>query len=117
MTPASRSLYYFGIYLLFTGLTLIVFPNMLLSLIGIPETTEVWIRLLGTVVTAIGLYYVFMAPANHPLFLMLSVYARVSIFVWFLLFVILGIGPMQLLIFGFVDLLGALWTYSALRRA
>ncbi len=116
MTPASKSLYYFGFYLLVTGISLIVAPNLILSLMGIPETTEVWIRVLGTVVIAIGLYYVFMAPANSALFLMLSVYARTSILVWFIVFVLLGWAPVQLILFGLVDGAGAAWTYMALRK-
>ena len=116
MTPASRSLYYFGFYLLATGMTLTVFPNMLLSLFQIPETTEIWIRVLGPVVFTIGLFYVFMAPSNHILFMTLSVYGRLSVFLWFLIFVVISIAPPQLLFFGVVDLGGALWTYTALRK-
>ena len=91
MTPASRSLYLFGFYLLATGVTLTAFPNVLLALFQIQETTEIWIRILGTVVFAIGLYYVFMAPANHILFMTLSVYARLSVFAWFLIFVVMNL--------------------------
>ena len=116
MTPASRSVYYFGFYLLATAVTLTAFPNVLLSLIQVPETTEVWIRLLGVIVFALGLYYVFMAPANNALFNMLTVYVRSSAFVFFLAFVLIGLAPMQMMLFGVVDLACALWTYSAIRK-
>lgn len=116
MSPASKSIYYFGFYLLLTGITLTVFPNMLLAMVQLPETSEVWIRILGTVVFAIGMYYVFMAPANHVLFLTLTVYARISIFIWFIVFVLIGLAPPQLILFGVVDLAGAAWTYSALKK-
>lgn len=117
MSPASRSLYYFGFYLLATGITLTVFPNVLLSLVGVPETTEVWIHLLGVVVFAIGLYYVFMAPTNNFLFLTLSVYARISVFLWFVIFIVINLAPIQLLPFGLIDLAGAIWTYTALKKS
>jgi len=116
MSAASRSVYYFGFYLLATGLALIVSPNTLLSLVGIAPTGEVWIRVLGSVVTAVGLYYVLMAPSNHTLFLTLTVYIRASIFVWFVVFAVLSIAPMQLILFGVVDLAGAGWTLMALRK-
>jgi hypothetical protein len=116
MTNASKSLYYFGFYLLLTGITLTVFPNTLLALFQIPTTTEVWIHVLGSVVFAIGLYYVFMAGANNALFLLLSVWARISVFIWFLIFVVLEMAPPQLLGFGLIDLAGALWTYIALKK-
>ena len=106
MNAASKTLYYFGFYLLLTGLTLIAFPNTLLGLFQIAETSEIWIRVLGSVVFAIGIYYVFMAPANNTLFLMLSVYARAFIFVSFGIFILIGWAPTQLILFGLVDLAG-----------
>jgi len=116
MSPAARSLYYFGFYLLVTGITLTVFPNLLLALVQIPETTEVWIRILGTVVFALGIYYVFMGPTNNGLFMRLTIYMRWSIFMWFVIFVVIGYAPIQLLLFGFIDLAGAVWTYQAMKQ-
>lgn len=117
MTPASRSLYYFGFYLLVTGITLTVAPNVLLSLVGMPETSEIWIRVLGSVVFTLGLGYVVMAPSNNKLFLTFSVYARTYVFAMFTTFVLLEWAPWQLILFGIIDLAGALWTYSGLRRS
>lgn len=115
MTNAAKSVYYFGFYLLALGLILVFLPNMLLSLFGFEPTSEVWIRVLGAVVLAIGIYYVFVAPTNNETFLKITVYARISILVWFTLFVLLGWAKPMLLLFGGVDLLGAAWTWSALR--
>jgi hypothetical protein len=116
MTPASKSLYYFGFYLLILGITLTVAPNTILALFQFQAATEVWIHVLGTVVFAIGLYYVFMAPSNSTLFLTLSVYARASVLLWFIIFVVIGWAPAQLILFGLVDAAGAMWTYTALRK-
>lgn len=117
MSPASRSLYYFGFYLLVTAITLTVMPNMLLSVFGMPETTEVWIRVLGTVVFSLGIAYIVMAPSNNRLFLTFSVYARTYIFIMFTVFVVIGWAPWQLILFGLVDLAGAAWTYAGLRQS
>ncbi len=116
MTPASKSVYYFGFYLLITGVTLTVTPNLLLSMFQIPETTEVWIRVLGAVVFGLGLYYVFMAYSNNGLFLMLSVYVRIYILISFIIFAVMGWAPWQLILFGLIDAAGAAWTYGALRN-
>ncbi len=116
MTPASKSVYYFGFYLLITGITLTVTPNVLLSLFQIAETGEVWIHVLGTVVFGMGMLYVFMAPSNHILFLTLTVYLRAAILLWFIIFVAIGWAPPQLIFFGLVDMAGAAWTYTALRK-
>lgn len=116
MTAASKSIYYFGFYLLILGITITVVPNMLLATFQIAETNEVWIRVLGAVVFNLGLYYLLMAPANHSLFLMLSVYTRALILFWFIVFVMIGWAPLQLILFGIVDAAGAIWTYTALRK-
>jgi protein-S-isoprenylcysteine O-methyltransferase Ste14 len=116
MTKASKTVYYFGFYLLATGLTLIFMPNLLLATFGIESTSEVWIRVVGALALAIGIYYIFTASTNNETFLKLTVYNRVLIAVWFSLFVAMGWAQWQLLLFGGVDLLGALWTWSAMRR-
>ena len=57
MTAASKSVYYFGLYLYLTGITLIFIPNLFLSTLGLPETHEVWIRVVGVLAMVIGFYY------------------------------------------------------------
>ncbi len=116
MTASSRSVYYFGYYLLILGITLTVMPNFLLGTFQIAETNEIWIRVLGAIVFNIGLYYIFMAPTNHVLFLTLSVYTRMLVLFWFVVFVMLGWAPVQLILFGLVDGAGAMWTYLAIRK-
>ena len=116
MTPASKSIYYFGFYLLILGISLTVFPNILLPLFQFPETGEVWIHVLGAIVFNLGLYYVFMAATNNPLFLTLTVYTRAAVLLWFIVFVVVGWAPAQLILFGLADAAGAVWTYTAMRK-
>jgi hypothetical protein len=116
MTAASRSLYIFAIYLLVLGIVLIVMPNALLATFQLPETNEVWIRVVGMLVFNLGLYYYFMAPANNVLFLTLTVYVRALVIVWFTVFVLMDWVSPRLLLFGVVDLLAAAWTFFALRK-
>ncbi len=73
MIPAGKSVYYFGFYLLITGITLVALPNILLGLFQIPPTNEIWIRVLGAVIVNIGFLYVYMAPVNNTLFFVLRV--------------------------------------------
>lgn len=116
MTSAGKSVYYFGIYILIMGVSLAAIPNVVLSMFQIAETGEVWIRVLGGVVFTLGIYYVFMAPGNHVLFFSLTVYGRMAVFLGFVAFVLIGWGPVQLILFGLVDLAGATWTYIALKK-
>ncbi len=116
MTKASKTVFYFGFYLLATGLTLIFLPNLLLTTFGIEPTSEVWIRVVGALAFGIGNYYVFTGPTANEIFLKWTIYNRILIGVWFGLFVAMGWAQWQLLFFGGIDLLGALWTWSAMRR-
>jgi hypothetical protein len=116
MTSAGKSIYYFGFYLLILGITLTVVPNILLSTFLLPETNEVWIRVVGIIVFNIGLYYIFMAPVNQAIFYTLTIYTRALILFWFIVFVLLGWAPTPLIMFGLVDAAGAVWTYAAMRR-
>ena len=116
MTKAAKSVYYFGFYLFVLGLTLIVAPNMLLSMFGFEATEEVWIRVLGSVVFTIGIYYTFTAPSNNETFFKATIYSRSSILLWFALFVLMGWTKPNLLLFAGIDVLGAFWTWSAMRK-
>ena len=107
MNSAAKSVYYFGFYLLILSASLTVIPNVLLSTFMMPETNEVWIRIVGVLVFNISILYIVMAQTNNKLFLTLSVYLRASILVWFVLFVLIGWAPATLILFGVVDFAGA----------
>ena len=47
MSKSAFSLRVFSIYLFALGSALVAVPNLLLSFFGIPETHEVWIRIVG----------------------------------------------------------------------
>ena len=57
MSKAAFSVFVFSIYLLVMGFVLVVMPNHLLSLFQLPETNEVWIRVVGMLILILGLYY------------------------------------------------------------
>lgn len=117
MTAAAKSLYVFAIYLFILGVLLIITPNTLLSMFQIAETTEVWIRIAGVLTFSIGIYYFYMAPQNNTVFMVLTAYVRASIIIWFTLFVLMDWVSARIILFGVIDLLGALWTFMALRKS
>jgi len=117
MNPAAKTIYYFGFYLLLLGIALTGFPNVLLSTFQMPETQEIWIRVIGIIVFNIGLYYIFMAPVNNATFISLTIYTRLAILFWFIVFVAIGWAPASLIGFGVVDAAGAVWTYLAAKKS
>jgi hypothetical protein len=87
---------------------------MLLGLFGVAAPTEVWVRVLGVVVLALAAYY--WTCATDQRFLRTSVWVRPLVLPAFAALVVSAGAPTPLLLFGVVDLLGAVWTGLALRR-
>jgi hypothetical protein len=116
MTPAAKSVYYFGFYLYLVGAMLTFIPNLFLSTIGIPETKEVWIRVIGVIIGLLGFYYNQSGAKNYSTFFPLTVPARIIVFTSFVVFVILKMASPVMIGIGAIDLAGAIWTFMALKK-
>jgi hypothetical protein len=97
------------------GLVLLIAPNFLLGLFGIPETTEVWIRVVGMLVLILGAYYFHASRNELEVFFKISVPGRFSVLAFLIAFVLLGFAPPVLIVFGLIDSAAALWTMLSLR--
>jgi len=115
MNNPARSVFVFGLYLALTGLTLVIVPNLLLNLVGLPTSTEVWPRVVGILTVALSFFFTQAARKGLTDFFRWTVYVRLSVFVGFTLLALLGFAGPALILFGVFDLLGALWTAWALR--
>ena len=115
MSKPATTIFVFSIYMLVLGLVLLVVPNLLLGIFGIPETQEVWIRVVGMLVLILGYYYLQAARNELEVFFRCSVYGRFSVLGFFIAFVLIGFAPPTLIIFGIVDAVAALWTALSLR--
>jgi hypothetical protein len=115
MSKSALSVFVFGLYLLVLGLVLVLVPNFLLGLFSLPSTTEVWIRVVGMLILFLCFYYIQAARKEMTDFFKWTVYVRSSVILFFVAFVLLGFAKPPLILFGVVDLLGAIWTGYALR--
>ena len=115
MSRAATSMFVFGIYLLVLGSTLVVAPAFLLGLFGLDAPQEVWIRVTGVVAGVLGFYYLFTARREAKDFFWATVWGRPAVIIFFTAFVLLDLAEPVLILFGVVDLLGAGWTFAALR--
>lgn len=116
MTPAARSLFVFGLYLLAAGTLLLLVPALMLQPLGLPAPTDVWVRVVGLLAIALGLYYRVAARAELLAFMRLSVWVRGAVALVFVGFIVGGLAPVALLGFGLIDAAGAAWTALALRQ-
>ena len=115
MTKAAQSIFIFGIYYVSLGVSLIVVPNVILDILGEPGTTEVWIRVAGVILLLLGYFYIQSTRKNITDLFILTVQARSTVIIFFTAFVLLGYAPPILILFGAVDLCGALWTFKELK--
>jgi len=117
LSAPAKTVFVFGVYLLLLGAVRILAPNTLLALFRIAPTSEVWIRVLGMIVLILGAYYVLASLAEMRAFMRWTVALRATVPVFFLAFILAGLGPAVLILFGLVDLAGACWTAWALRNS
>ncbi len=115
MSAVARSLVVFGWYLLGFGIVLVLIPNVAFSLLGLPTTDEVWIRVAGVLVLVIGYFNVRVGPLDFLPYARLTVHARVAVLVFFVAFVLAGLAKPIVILVGAIDFAGALWTAAALR--
>jgi hypothetical protein len=113
---APKTVQFFGYYLYVVAATLVFAPNMMLNVLQVPETNEAWIRVVGILVACLAVYYHRMGAAGSEEFAVTSTYVRLFVLVAFAALWAAGIGPWQLIIFGAVDALAAMWTMSCLKK-
>ena len=115
MSNSAKSVLVFGIYLVGLALVLLISPNTLFGLFGLPSTTEVWARVVGMLAFWLGYYYIQSARKGLTDMFRWSVHSRSTVIIFFTVFVLLGFVPATLILFGVVDLLAAIWTGLCLR--
>ncbi len=115
MSPAARSIFVYAFYVFGLGATLLLVPNIPLALFGLPEATEVWIRVAGMTVIFLSIFYFTAARYEVRPDFVASVWIRFSVPLFFGAFVIAGFAPWNLLLLTPLDVLFAIWTLVALR--
>jgi hypothetical protein len=115
MSYAAKTLLIFSVYLATVAALFVIVPNVLLEFLGLPSTHEVWIRIVGMCLGGLAFYYAVGALQNITPFIQLTVYARSLTIFFFSGLVLLGLTQPVVIVFGVIDLLGAIWTEIALR--
>ncbi len=115
MSKGARSVFAFSVYLYVLGFVLVVTPDTLLNIFNFPESDGLWVRVVGMLVVILGFYYSHAARSELRGFFVWTVIARMSVPLFFIAFVIAGIAPPAMILFGAIDLAAALWTFFAMR--
>lgn len=115
MSPAAVSVFAFGLYMLGQGLTLLIAPNLLLSLLGFAPALEVWPRVAGIAVIVLGMYYVAAARGGWVPFFRMTVVGRTFQLAAFAGLVAAGLISPRILGTAGLEFASGLWTLGALR--
>jgi len=70
----------FGVYVVLTGLTLLLIPNVMLTLMGAPEAKDAYVRVLGALAIVLGYYYWVCAATGATGFFKATIPGRLAFF-------------------------------------
>lgn len=119
MSRAAFTIRAFDIYLIALGIALVLAPNVLRGLffMFMPETIEVWIRIVGPLILNIGIYVIYAATCEVTEVFRASVLTRTLVLVGFARCVLAGIEHPVLVAVSLVDSLGIICTWRAPKSA
>lgn len=117
MNRASITMFAFGIYMAIMGTILLIAPEIVLRLGGITTPANLGWRMFGMILLYLAYYYFRSGLQEKEMkqFFLWTVQARSTVIIFFLIFVLLGLTHWIIIIFGLIDLAGALLTLWALR--
>jgi len=118
MNNARRSLFFFGLYMIFcVGAGFMFMPMFVLNIFGLSAGDDVWIRFVGMLASIVGGYYILIVRAEFDRFIPWTVGMRLYAAAFMVVIVLLGkIGP-GMLLFAAIDAAAAVWTWLALRSS
>jgi hypothetical protein len=115
MTKSAKSLYYFGFYVLLTGIIICIVPDKFISLLKLPEIPIAWARVIGLFIIIIGCYDILNGRNNVKPLIKASIYLRILFFIGIFVLFISGQMPKEILPLGIIDLVGGIWTALSLK--
>ncbi|SRR5712692_584306 len=118
LSKPAQTMVVYGIYVILgLGLPFLLVPGLILPLVGMAAPTDVWVHVLGMTVLFLGFYYIQIGRNELTQFMRWSVYIRLLVPVFFVIFVLVGWAPPVLITFTIPDILFSIWTALTLRGA
>lgn len=115
MSHSVRSIWASCVYLGILGFALVLFPDPILTLLGLPPAKDYWILVAGMLLVGLSIYYAFAAYEKLISFIRLTAIMRSLILPYFLVLVMINRAPLPIMIIGIVDLIFAGWTFVGLK--
>jgi hypothetical protein len=116
MSRAAMSIFIFGIYIIFLGITFLFVPEIMFLMLAYPTPPDIVSRILGMVFLFLAYLYIRAALEGMTKFFMWTIHTRALVIIFFSVFAALQLVNPLIIMFGVVDLAAALWTFWALRK-
>ena len=117
MDKAGKSLFVFGLYMIFiVGMGFIFMPTFILNMFGLKYGDDTWIRFVGLLASIIGVYYIVAVRAKLNQLFIWTVWMRYYAAVFMVTLLILGKVGVPILIFASIDAIAATWTLLSLKK-
>jgi hypothetical protein len=117
MSKPAKSIFYFGFYMILEVVLMGWSPPFLMKLAGIDPAAAVWLRMIAGIIAGLTIYYFRISLRQIKALYPIPVYERTTVFVAALLLYLLSHAPFAVLAVGIVDLLGAIWTFWAIKSS
>ena len=118
MSRAALSIFIFGIYLIFLGITFLFFPELMFTILAEPNPPDVVSRVLGMIFLFLAYYFIRAALDEEGMkkFFMWTVQTRALVIIFLIVYVVLELVSPLIILFGVIDLAFAVWTFWELRK-
>lgn len=116
LSRTDISILIFGIYSLIMGFVLLLVPNIILPLVGLPVSNESWIYLLGFVLICSSYYYIRSAIDKNLALARYTTHTRLAAPLVVIFLVATNKADWHFISFGVIDGLGGLWTLYELNK-
>ena len=116
MSYAAKTIFIFGLYMVITGLVLLIVPEVLFNVADHPTPPDVMSRIAGMLLLLFSYMYFRSALDEVTQFFHWTVHMRPFIIVFLIVFYLLDLASPIIITFGVIDLVGALWTWWAIRK-
>ena len=118
MSRAAMSIFIFGIYVIFLGITFLFVPEIMFLMLAYPTPPDIVSRIVGMIFLLLAYLYIRAALDEEGMtkFFMWTVHTRALVIIFLSVFVALQLVSPLVIMFGAIDLAAALWTFWALRK-
>jgi hypothetical protein len=115
MSRARVSIVIYGFYMAIGGLSMLLIPNLVLPLAGIPFDHGFWVRFAGLLCFVVGAKAIQNSAAEIPFVFRFDNFTRTFAATTMVILVVTGIAPKIILVLASLDYGSSIWTELALR--